>query len=60
MAGMAILYLVTRAALPEAPSEVLAVLHFVQFVLIGFWISALAPVVFMRLGLAEESGLAKK
>ncbi|HJS30322.1 MAG TPA: phosphatase PAP2 family protein, partial [Anaerolineales bacterium] len=60
MAGMAILYLVTRAALPEASSEVLAVLHFVQFVLIGIWISALAPVVFMRLGLAEESGLTNK
>jgi membrane-associated phospholipid phosphatase len=55
MAGVAVVYLLTEPFLSEGASTRLAILQFVQFTLIGVWISAVAPGLFMRLNLAGQS-----
>jgi hypothetical protein len=51
--GVAILWFGLGSLIPEEPGMVGYVLSYLLFALIGFWISALAPVIFLRLKLAE-------
>jgi membrane-associated phospholipid phosphatase len=51
--GVAILWFGLGSLLPEEPGLVGYVLSYLLFAVIGFWISALAPAIFLRLRLAE-------
>lgn len=51
--GVAILYLGLGAVIPDQENFVGYFLHYIEFALIGLWISAIAPLVFLRLKLAE-------
>ena len=51
--GVVVLWMGLGAILPEPNSFVGFVLYYLQYALIGLWVSALAPLLFIRLGLAE-------
>jgi membrane-associated phospholipid phosphatase len=55
VAGVAILWFVLEPLLPEEPLLLASVLGYILYALIGLWISALAPMVFMVIKLAEPS-----
>ncbi len=55
LAGILILYLGLRAIFPRGESLVPYVLRYLRFALIGLWISAGAPWLFMKLKLARRS-----
>lgn len=54
VAGVVVLWFGIGSLLPEDAGWIGDVLNYVLFVLIGVWISALAPKVFLRLKLAEQ------
>lgn len=51
--GVAILYFVLEPLLPEDPLLLASVLGYILYALIGVWISALAPMIFLAIKLAE-------
>ena len=51
--GVVVLWMGLGTILPEPNSFVGFVLYYLQYALIGLWVSALAPFLFIRLGLAE-------
>ena len=54
--GLLIMYLGLKAAFPEGDSLVPWSLRFARYVLLGLWVAAGAPWVFMRLGLMQNKG----
>jgi len=54
LAGILVIYLGLRAVFPRGDSLVLYALRYVRFVLIGLWISAGAPWLFLKLKLARS------
>jgi membrane-associated phospholipid phosphatase len=55
VAGVAILWFGLGSLLPEEPGMVGNVLSYILYAVIGLWISALAPLIFLRLKLADPS-----
>ena len=53
--GVAILWMGLGAILPEPSTTVGYIFYYLQYALIGFWISALAPILFIRFSLAERN-----
>lgn len=51
--GVVVLWLGLRGIIPEEASFWAYTLRYIQYAVIGFWISALAPLIFVRLKLAE-------
>jgi len=51
--GVGILYLGLSAVIPDQNNWVVYIASYLEFVLIGLWISALAPLIFLRLKLVE-------
>ena len=51
--GVGILYVGLSAVIPDQNYWVVYIASYLEFALIGFWISALAPLIFLRLKLAE-------
>jgi membrane-associated phospholipid phosphatase len=52
--GVAVLWIGLGVVLPEPGTPVGNILYYFQYALIGFWISALAPLLFIRFNLAER------
>jgi membrane-associated phospholipid phosphatase len=55
LVGVLILYLGLGALVEETESLISYVLHYLQFALIGFWISGFAPWLFVKVKLASHS-----
>lgn len=53
--GVVILWFILEPLLPEQPAMLGYVLGFILYAVIGLWISALAPLIFLRLKLAEPT-----
>ena len=51
--GVGILYLGLSAVIPDQNYWVVYIASYLEFALIGLWISALAPLIFLRLNLVE-------
>jgi len=49
MAGLAILYIGLKLILPEEPEFLGLVLRFFRYALVGFWVTAGAPIIFKKL-----------
>ncbi|MEW6179247.1 MAG: phosphatase PAP2 family protein [Chloroflexota bacterium] len=54
IAGLVVLYAGLGALLPDQPEMVGYGFRFLRYTLIGFWVSAAAPLLFVRLGLAKR------
>jgi membrane-associated phospholipid phosphatase len=52
--GVAILWMGLGAIMPDADNLLGYALHYTQYALIGLWVAALAPILFMQLNLAER------
>ncbi len=52
--GMIIIYAGLGAIFPRDPNMVSYTLRFLRYALIGLWVSALAPVLFVQMGLAKS------
>lgn len=53
LAGLAIIYLGLKLVFPTSPDWLGLTLKYVRYALVGFWVSALAPLVFGKLKLDE-------
>jgi hypothetical protein len=54
LAGVALLYFGLKVIFPEGEYLLAYVLRYVRYALIGFWITGLAPLIFIRLNLAKR------
>ncbi len=55
LVGVAAIYLGLSAAFPGGESPIELILRFIRYGLVGAWIGGLAPLVFVRLGLADPA-----
>ncbi|MGH3441756.1 MAG: phosphatase PAP2 family protein [Nitriliruptorales bacterium] len=55
LVGVAAIFLGLDAVLPDGADPVALVYRYVQFGLLGFWIGGVAPLVFVRLGIAPRA-----
>lgn len=55
LVGVVILYVGLGAIFPREPDLIAYGFRFFRYTLIGFWVAAVAPLIFVRLGLAQRS-----
>ncbi len=54
LVGMVVLYFGLDALFPTGEEFVPLIFRFIRYALVGFWITGLAPLVFIKLGLAQQ------